>query len=291
MNKVLNQDTLQKAPDHEMLMAQLLFDEQPETCSPEALKAALEENVGAVENISDKPDMPMFSVKNFVAEFNDGKKVPVLANFLAPLEFKTEIDELKRSQFWDVEDGNAIIDNAKYCVNVFGMMADCLEYKQQAELLLAEIDAALKCYPTCKAIYMISSGKLTTPQQFEECKRYDLSGRFIRLAVNARFFTISGSDDMIVDTLGFYTFGAADVQVHFHGLDPNAVVNYVYNIASYQFDNDFPIKSGETVDGLDENGKTSWDIQWKTQYEDSLIQPVRTVLDVNCGQYAAGNRG
>ena len=96
---------------------------------------------------------------------------------------------------------------------------------------------------------------------------------------------------MIVDTLFFYTFGAADVQVHFHDLDPNAVVNYVYNIASYQFDNDFPIKSGETVDGLDENGKTSWDIQWKAQYEDSLIQPVRTVLDVNCGQYAAGYRG
>ncbi len=288
--QVLDQDTSQKAPEQELLMAQLLFDELPETASPEALKAALEANIGVVENISDKPDMPMFSCANFVGEFKGGDKVPVLADFLAPCEFKTEIDELKRSQFWDVRDGTEIIDNAKYCVNVFAMLAGALHYKQQAELLLAQVGAALKCYPTCKAIYMVGSGKLTTPEQFRECKQYDLSGRFIRLAVNARFFTINGTDDMIVDTLGFYAFGAADVQLHFHGIDPNHAVNYVYNIASYQFENEFPIKSGDTVDSIGADGSMQWEPQWKAQYEDSLIQPVRTVLDVNCGEYAAGNR-
>lgn len=290
-DKVLDQDISQKAPDHELLMAQLLFDELPETAAPEALKAALEANVGAVENISDKPDMPMFSCANFVGEFKNGDRVPVLADFLAPCEFKTETDEIKRSQFWDVRNGAEIIDNARYCVNVFAMLSGGLHYKEQAELLLAQVDAALKCYPTCKAIYVLSSGKLTTPEQFEECRQFDLPGRFIRLAVNARFFTINNTDDMIVDTLGFYAFGAADVQLHFHGIDPNHAVNYVYNIASYQFSNEFPIKSGETVDSLDENGAMQWEPQWRVQYENSLIQPVRTVLDVNCGQYAAGNRG
>lgn len=289
-NKVLDQDTSQKAPEHELLMAQLLFDELPETASPDALKAALETDIGEVENISDKPDMPMFSCANFVGEFEGGDKVPVLANFLAPSEFKTEIDELKRSQFWDVKDGGAIIDSAKYCVNIFAMLSGALHYKQQAELLLAQVDAALKCYPTCKAIYVLSSGKLTTPEQFENCKQFDLPGRFIRLAVNARFFNISGTEDMVVDTLGFYTFGAADVQVHFHGLDPNHVVNYVYNIASYQFGADFPVKSGDTLDSLDAQGNMVWEPQWHAQYENSLIQPIRTVLDVNCGEYAAGTR-
>ncbi|MDE6726649.1 MAG: DUF4261 domain-containing protein [Oscillospiraceae bacterium] len=288
--KVLDQDTSQKAPEQEMLMAQLLFDELPEIASPEALKAALEVNLGAVENISDKPDMPMFSCTNFVGEFKGGDKVPVLANIMAPIEFKTEIDELNRSQFWDVQNGTEIIDGTKYCVNVFAMLSGALHYKQQAELLLAQVDAALKCYPTCKAIYVLSSGKLTTPEQFEECKQYDLPGRFLRLAVNARFFTINGTDDMIVDTLGFYAFGAADVQVHFHGIDPNYVVNYVYNIASYQFGADFPIKSGDTVDSIGKDGSMQWEPQWHAQYENSLIQPIRTVLDVNCGQYAAGNR-
>lgn len=288
--KILDQDTLQKAPEHEMLMAQLLFDELPETAAPEALQAALETVVGEVTNISDKPDMPMFSVPKYTAEFKDAEKVPVLADFLAPSEFKTETDELKRSQFWDVKDGAAIIDSARYCVNIFAMMAAGLQYKEQAELLLAQVGAALECYPTCKAIYVIGSGKLTTPEQFEDCKQFDLPGRFIRLAVNARFFTVNETDDMIVDTLGFYAFGAADVQMHFRGIDPNYVVNYVYNIASYQFENDFPIVSGDTVDSIGADGSMQWEPQWRAQYENSLIQPVRTVLDVNCGEYAAGRR-
>lgn len=291
-DKILEQDRNDRVPDrNQMLMVQLLFDELPETASPDALKAALEADVGAVENISDKPDMPMFSCANFVGEFEGGDKVPVLANFLAPCEFKTDIDELNRSQFWDVKNGAEIIDSTKYCVNIFSMLSAGLHYKQQAELLLAQVGAALKCYPTCRAIYVIQSGKLTTPQQFEDCKQFDLAGRFIRLAVNARFFNITGTEDMIVDTIGFYVFGAADVQVHFHDLDPNHVVNYVYNIASYQFDAEFPVKSGDTLDSLDAQGNMVWEPQWHAQYEDSLIQPVRTVLDVNCGQFAAGTRG
>ncbi len=96
---------------------------------------------------------------------------------------------------------------------------------------------------------------------------------------------------MIVDTIGFYAFGGADVQLHFHDIDPNHAVEYVYNIASYQFNNDFPVKSGETIDGINGNGRIARDIQWRAQYENSLIQPIRTVLDINCGKYAAGQRG
>ena len=95
---------------------------------------------------------------------------------------------------------------------------------------------------------------------------------------------------MLVDTLGFYVFGGADVQVHFKDMNPNHVVNYVYNIASYQFDNDFSIKSGDTIDSIDENGKMQIDPQWNVQYENSIVMPERTVLDIACGEYAGGNR-
>ena len=30
--------------------------------------------------------------------------------------------------------------------------------------------------------------------------------------------------------------------------------------------------------------------QWKVQYEDTIIPPLRTVLDVNCGEFAGGGR-
>lgn len=48
-------------------------------------------------------------------------------------------------------------------------------------------------------------------------------------------------------------------------------------------------KSGDCVDGL-ENDEMSKNVQWNVQYEESLIQPVREVLDVDTGKYASGNR-
>ena len=63
-----------------------------------------------------------------------------------------------------------------------------------------------------------------------------------------------------------------DLQYHFHGMDPNWVVNHAYNVASYILANDNPIQDGETVDGV-ENGQMSRELQWKCQYEDAMIQP------------------
>ena len=36
--------------------------------------------------------------------------------------------------------------------------------------------------------------------------------------------------------------------------------------------------------------KLDSNVQWILQYEDSLVQPVRAVLDVNMGEYASGTR-
>ena len=80
-----------------------------------------------------------------------------------------------------------------------------------------------------------------------------------------------------------------DLQYHFHDVNPNEVVNHAYNVLSYIFDEDNPIKSGDTIDGL-LNGHMRPEVQWTIQYEESLIQPVRTVIDINMGEYASGNR-
>ena len=44
------------------------------------------------------------------------------------------------------------------------------------------------------------------------------------------------------------------------------------------------------IDSIDENGKMQIDSQWKVQYENSIVMPERTVLDIACGEYAGGNR-
>ena len=69
----------------------------------------------------------------------------------------------------------------------------------------------------------------------------------------------------------------------------NWVVEHAYNVASYILEHDDPIEDGETVDGV-VDGQMSREVQWKCQYEDALIQPPREVLDINMGEYAAGNR-
>ena len=104
-----------------------------------------------------------------------------------------------------------------------------------------------------------------------------------------RFFNIQGTEDMLIDTVGMNTLYLPDLQYHFHDVDPNWIVNHAYNVASYILENDNPIKSGETVDGII-NGRMTRELQWKCQYEEALIQPMREVIDIHMGKYASGGR-
>ena len=282
-----------------IMMVQLLFKNKPKSPKTEELRSTFEKYIGDLgeipyaetskESTGDMFMFPLLKHKVILKDKPDG--VPVIASFLSSDDGAgIEVDDMKRSQFWDVPNGNDIVDECKNTILLNTMLGAALPYREQAEIMLAQIDAAIDCYPECIGIYVHQSGKLITPDMFKEQRNAGLSERFINLFVNVRFFNLADTDEMIVDSLGFYVFGGADVQVHFKGLDPNHVVNYVYNIASYQFDNDFPIKSGETIDSLDEYGKMQMTPQWKVQYEDAIVPPLRTVLDVNCGKYAGGNR-
>lgn len=283
----------------EIMMIQLMFKNKPKSPTTEQFRNALEKRFGDLGDLpcaetakESKGDMFMFPLpehKVVLQDHPDG--VPVMAAFLASDSGSgIDLDEMKLSQLWDVQDADQIINECQYTVLVNTMLGAALPYKEQAEVILSQVEAALECYPECIGIYSPKSGKLITPEMFEEQKNYSLTERFIQLFVNVRFFNVSEANEMVIDTLGFFVFGGADVQVHFKGLNPNHVVNYVYNIASYQFENDFPIKSGDTIDSIDENGKMQITPQWNVQYENALIDPERSVLDINCGKYAGGGR-
>lgn len=283
----------------EIMMVQLLFKNKPKSPKTEELRNAFEKYIGDLGEIpyaetsnESNGDMFMFPLLKYRAVLKDNPDgVPVIASFLSSeADSGIEVDDMKRSQFWDVPNGNDIISACKNTILLSTMLGAALPYQEQAEIMLAQVDAAIDCYPECIGIYVQQSGKLITPEMFKEQRNDGLSERFINLFVNVRFFNLADTDEMIVDSLGFYVFGGADVQVHFKGLNPNHVVNYVYNIAGYQFDNEFPIKSDETIDSLDEDGKMQITPQWNVQYEDAMIPPLRPVLDVNCGKYAGGNR-
>ena len=86
-----------------------------------------------------------------------------------------------------------------------------------------------------------------------------------------------------------FSFILPDVQYHFHGMNPDDVVIHAYNMLYFILENDNSVGDGDTISGL-ENGELDSKVQWTLPYEDSLVQPVRAVLDVNMGEYASGTR-
>lgn len=105
-------------------------------------------------------------------------------------------------------------------------------------------------------------------------------------SLNVRLFNITDSGgDMLMDTRGLNDIGLHDLQCHFRGLDPNDVGRVLYNTAVYVFENGAIIESGQTIEGVEANSK------WVCQFENSLVEPTRELLDLNPGsRYAAGRR-
>ena len=135
-----------------------------------------------------------------------------------------------------------------------------------------------------------NAGKSTLMNQLTQAGVLAEDKLFATLDPTARALKLPcGKTVMLIDTVGMSTLFLPDLQYHFHGMDPNWVVNHAYNAASYILEHDNPIEDGETIDGV-ADGQMCREIQWKCQYEDALIQPPRGVLDINMGNYASGGR-
>lgn len=291
-DKVLKQDQEQTAPDfHQLIWMQLLFREAPERPAPEAFRNALSERFGRVDAVTQNSDgLYSFAVHRFPVEYQDAT-VPAQALMSGVSPFSPEdLSVMERSQLWDVRDSDQFLAQCHHKVMLSDFMASGLPYKERCRLLTAWLEIALELFPTAVGVWAPSSGKLL---ERDSVLNNPLNGdcRFLWFGVNVRFFNIQGSEDKVLDTLGMYAIGLPDVQLHFHGIDPNLLINYLYNIANYIYDNNAPVKSGETIDGINGQGRIVQDIQWTCQYERALIQPVRDVMDICPGQFAAGGRG
>ncbi len=286
---VMKQDLSKEEENVGAFAFNLLFEEQCEMPSQESITQAFEKRLGETEIFSYNENLVAVAVKKYVAEFKDGK-MPAQVIATGCLEInESKIDDLAKTQMWDCPESEEIIEKCKYQVIGMDMLARTLPYKERAELAMDYMEALVELYPTCKAVYFQNSGKMFKREDIlnHSIPRKD---RFIYFAVNVRFFNIEGVDECLIDSLGMSTLLLPDVQYHFKNtMDPNWVVNHAYNVLTYIFDNDCPFESGHTVDGI-VNGQMSRELQWKVQFEDSIIQPKRPLMDVNMGILAAGNR-
>ncbi len=289
-DEVFRQDLSGKSPrPGGPFIIRMLFTKPEAMPDKERMTAAMEKHIGAVECFCHDEKTAGFAALEHIAEFKDGR-VPVQLMVMGCHSFEGEgFDAFSMSQMWDCrEDRERIFRECRYQVAATDLLAAALPAPERANLDADLLDALAQLYPACEAFYFQNCGKLFLA---EDVRSRPVEGpdRFIRFGVNARFFTVQGTEDMLVDTVGMSTLFLPDLQYHFHGMDPNWVVNHAYNFASYILANDNPIKSGETIDGV-EGGAMSREIQWKCRYEEALIQPPREVLDIHMGRYAAGDR-
>ena len=273
-----------------LFFVELLMPKQCDMPSRDTMVDVFTKHLGPVDCFSYGSESAGFAPQNYKVHYedNDADISPTLMVMNCEKIDKPVLDDFERSQVWDCPNVDDLLDECQYRVFATDMLASGLEPKERADMLVKYVDALLELYPSCKAVVFGSSRKFLSRDTIENHPDKNVT-RFIYYAVSVRYFSIQGTDDMMVDTLGMSTLFYPDVQYHFHGMNPDEIVNHAYSVLYYIFEHDNPIDDGQTIAGL-ENGDMNPDIKWKVQYEDSLIQPVRTVIDINMGEYASGSR-
>ncbi len=290
-NKTLQQNTEEAGVKDGVFSMQFLFEENCPTADKEKIAEVLEKHVGNIDVAGVNEETVHVFALDYIAEFKEGT-APVQLMIMRAMEGKPELDQLQLSQLWDCPNGREILENCKYFMATVDFLGSAMtDMKARGRLLMDLMEAMFELYPSCKAVYFPISGKMFSREAVvgDNIPKED---RFIKYAINVRFFNIEGSDEYIVDTTGMSSVFMPDLQYHFNkNIDPNMVVNHAYNLLSYIYEHNNPIEPDQTVSGIDvRTGQMEGSIQWKCQYEQALIQPMRTVIDINMTGFAAGGR-
>ena len=286
------QQDLSQVANHPGMVAVIhfLFENKVEIPSKEAVIEVMNKHLGNIEVFSHSEKVVGMAAKDFSTFFEEEKKtIPAQLLFTECMEVDDSmLSDLDKTQLWECKNSAEILEKCKYHIVATDMMAACLHYKDRASMLVKYIEAIMELFPECKAFVFDNSKKMISREIVEDNKIPE-NRKFITYAVNTRFFNIAGTSDMMVDTVGMSTLFQPDLQYHFHGVDPNSVVNHALNMITYMFDNDVEFKNNDKIDGV-KDGKISPEVMWSLRYEDSLIQPLREVLDINMGEFASGTR-
>jgi hypothetical protein len=150
-------------------------------------------------------------------------------------------------------------------------VVDELPSPERLAPFVAKVAAAAK-KRKCVAIWWKPAARLVSPATLAEAVRDDDP---LRVALHVRLFHVEtgAKDEHVVDTVGLDPLGLPDVQSHFVGLDPKLAGAVVENAARYLFDEGDVIGDGDTLEAPDGG-------QWTCRREESLLEPLRDVIDV-----------
>ena len=288
--EILEQDLSEKSSRRNNFGIRLLFEELTEFPDIKFMLKVMSKKLGKTESPMHSDNLVIFTAQKYAIQTSDeGFPPPQLL-----LMKCTEIDEplmdpVAESQTRNCPESKEIMNRCRYQIVASDMLTSVLDTANRTKLITRYTEALAEMFPTCQAILFDNSKKIHTRKSIIHCSVPEPI-RFVYYAINVRFFRIGETSDFLVDTLGMDTLFRPDLQYHFHDLDPNLVINHAYNMALQLLSSEEEIESGDTVNGI-EDGEITDNVRWKVQYEDSMIQPSRTVLDVNTGRFASGNRG
>ena len=293
---ILRQNLGERGEFQRVYLMYLLFETPPQLPDIETMCRKLAESFPEGIEPAGQQDAPenqiLFSLPSHLVSYQEGDAPALLLMGTVEPLGQGLIAPIQRTQQWECPESEELLKKARYQLLISDFMAAGLPYLERCEILTRWSEAAVRLFPECLGVWFVSSGKLVTPQQILE-NPYEDSDRFLLGGMNIRYFAVDGTKDFLVATLGLYAVGIADVQYHFHDLNPDDVVDHAFRVASYQFAEGQPIENGETVEGFSPKkpgGTDSAQIQWPCSYELSLIQPRRRVLDIQPGRFAAGRR-
>lgn len=263
----------------------LLLKEPVEIRNDKILELLLQ-RFNNVDTVVEQNGMYSYALTDHKVTYKDEIKVPSQLLITQPIVFdKTTLSDMVLQQCWTCEDVDALLKSCQYEIMFSDFMAGGLPLRKRCEILAAFADIMMEIYPEAIAMYWPHAGKIVPRAAWISSGWSDPALHFLDGGVNVRLFNIMDSQDKVVDTTGFTALGLCDLQCHFHDLDVNFVVRYLYNFASYLYTSGKDvIRDGDTMDG-----RTAQE-RWRCQHEDALILPKRVVIDVNPGEFASGKR-
>jgi hypothetical protein len=259
---------------------------QPPKLDFSSIKARAEAILGDELDASESPSEDatyLLAHNNYLIQYADGQ-APALTAILAahePIDLKRYGAEIEQS--WRFRDCEEYLRKSRHTLLITEMMARLLAPMDRVRLFHGVLQAAIELTQP-EVLVFKHSQQVIRPDAYLAAAADDPILR--PGALNVRFYKILDSGgDMLMDTRGLSEIGLHDLQCHFRELNPNDVSNILFNTAIYIFENSAVIESGNTITGIAPDSK------WICQFETSLIEPTRDVLDLNPGfPLAAGKR-
>lgn len=263
-----------------------LFAREPITPDHDSLRAAMNTMFPNVE--APEPKAPggtqLFLLHDHTVSYEQGS-VPAQLVVL-PANAGPELEKYADAflQCWSFPQAQDIVAACKFSCLFSDVMSAALPQKERRQILAKGLLALLQTQPV-DAVYFPESQTFADPTRLMAALRKQEANPSTGF-VNVRFYQVSNTPgDMVMDTLGMESFGLTDLQIHFRDLEPNDVGRVMRRTAAYLLDRGNVITTGHTIQGRSEGE------QWTCQQENSLLEPRRTVLDINPGDpFAAGRR-